>query len=190
MYIINKKVHLLFQTGVKKNNPLNWGVHLCVQNNHMGESSYLCWFSKIWSFTGRSWEGWNFKLMEWKDSVGVEKVWTDKASVMTIAVSPVALKNTGCVCLDRAEKEDKGWGLLVIFSLDSQAVTWRKTTKLPVIKRTVIWHPNNSSPAVLTPWIAFKVEPGLQTQSLENFTLGFYTIYLYINLFTCSVCFK
>lgn len=67
---------------------------------------------------------------------------TDKASVMIIAVSlPVAspcMGEAGCVCLRQRKGGDKGRALLVIFSRDSQVVTLRKTTQLPVIKRTVI----------------------------------------------------
>lgn len=60
---------------------------------------------------------------------------TDKASVMIIAVCQLPRRRKRRMRLLAPEKGHKGRALLVIFSLDSQVVTLRKTTQLPVIKK-------------------------------------------------------
>lgn len=73
----------------------------------------------------------------WLVSAG-EAERTDKASVMIIAVCQLPRRKKCRMRLLAPEKGHKDLALLVIFSLDSQVVTQRKTTQLPVIKRTVI----------------------------------------------------
>ena len=71
---------------------------------------------------------------------------TDKASVMIIAVCQLPRRRKRRMRLLAPEKGHKGWALLVIFSLDSQVVTWRKTTQLPVIKKGLLYSTQITSP--------------------------------------------